>query len=648
MANTTQTGGYNGGASTAAVSGSTNRYVASGGGATHIAKVEGLLSALSQYAGNNASPILIVSGGGGGGYKHNTSGYFGEGGSGGGIQGVNGTNGTAGGGFYGTGGTQTTGGVAYNNTSYGIAGFGYGGQVGSGMHGSSGGGGYYGGGGSAGMSSTANSSGGGGSGYIGHSLLQNKVMYCYNCTVSNAENTKTKSTTCTNSVATANCAKIGNGYAKIKQVVSDYKVNYGKTFATQYFTAPITGTYKIELWGAQGGNATIDSYSATGGKGGYTSGNIFLNIGETLLVEVGEAYNGVSENHCYNGGGRGSISTSETILNANGGGATDVRLTSSLNSRIMVAAGGGGSIASSGWNNNGGAGGGLIGSNGIVKKTGTENLSASLGGTQIPDTSGNSYGGTFGMGGSRTPQTGQWTYSPGGGGGYYGGGAGRSASAVVSTAGGGSSFISGYAGVNAITSETDQTPANQTLHYSGKYFTNGQMTAGTNSGHGKAQISLLNTSSTPNRTNPQLNNVRYVRDCINGNNKNYSNHWVELQIIKDGMNIAKGILPTGISSAYPERPLSWITDGDITTKNWVDTSYSETTTTSRLQCLTIDLGDIFNVDEIAVWHYFGNSDRSYNNHSLKVSSDNNNWVTIIDNVSGVVETSTGIRVNAYS
>ena len=53
---------------------------------------------------------------------------------------------------------------------------------------------------------------------------------------------------------------------------------------------------------------------------------------------------------------------------------------------------------------------------------------------------------------------------------------------------GGSSFISGYSGCNAITSATDRTPSGQPNHYSGKVFTNMTMTAGANSGNGKAAI----------------------------------------------------------------------------------------------------------------------------------------------------------------
>lgn len=55
----------------------------------------------------------------------------------------------------------------------------------------------------------------GGSSYIGNALLTNKVMYCYNCTESSTETTKTISTTCHSSTPTENCAKEGNGYARI-------------------------------------------------------------------------------------------------------------------------------------------------------------------------------------------------------------------------------------------------------------------------------------------------------------------------------------------------------------------------------------------------------------------------------------------------
>lgn len=78
--------------------------------------------------------------------------------------------------------------------------------------GGGGGGGLYGG------STGFGHSGGGGSGYIGNSLLTNKAMYCYNCEESSEESTKTISTTCAEETPTSNCAKIGNGYARITYI----------------------------------------------------------------------------------------------------------------------------------------------------------------------------------------------------------------------------------------------------------------------------------------------------------------------------------------------------------------------------------------------------------------------------------------------
>ncbi|WP_317897967.1 glycine-rich protein [Aurantibacillus circumpalustris] len=106
---------------------------AGGGGASHIATVTGVLSALSS----NTSAIIIVAGGGGG------SGYAGVGGNGGGVTGGNGNSGTGGttGGTFGVGAIGTTAGTC-----------------------GGGGGGWFGG----NLGSPGNTGGaGGGSGYIG-------------------------------------------------------------------------------------------------------------------------------------------------------------------------------------------------------------------------------------------------------------------------------------------------------------------------------------------------------------------------------------------------------------------------------------------------------------------------------------------------
>ena len=68
---------------------------------------------------------------------------------------------------------------------------------------------------SGGGGCTDNGTGGGGSSYIGNPSLTDKAMYCYNCEESTEVSTKTISTTCTSATPTINCAKPGNGYARI-------------------------------------------------------------------------------------------------------------------------------------------------------------------------------------------------------------------------------------------------------------------------------------------------------------------------------------------------------------------------------------------------------------------------------------------------
>ena len=196
-------GGYNGGGNGGDVS--STRYNGGGGGATHIATKSGLLSTLST----NQQAILIVAGGGGGAGGWEPSTYeIRLGGSGGGFNGVNGEPRLQSNDVYGVSGKQTesgSGGTFGQGRSYKyVSSYQYG--IGGG------GGGFYGGG------VNDSCAGGGGSGYIGSSLLTNKAMYCYNCTASTATATKTISTTCTNKTATQNCAKRGNGYAKITYI----------------------------------------------------------------------------------------------------------------------------------------------------------------------------------------------------------------------------------------------------------------------------------------------------------------------------------------------------------------------------------------------------------------------------------------------
>ncbi|WP_024990762.1 glycine rich domain-containing protein, partial [Segatella albensis] len=112
------------------------------------------------------------------------------------------------------------------------------------------------------------------------------------------------------------------------------------------FTAPLNTNYKIECWGASGGNAVV----GYGGGGGYVSGEISLTKDLVLYVYIGQRGNNrdnYSSTYMFNGGGYAN--KIGECCGACGGGATDIRTTNgnwdnstSLDTRIMIAGGGGG------------------------------------------------------------------------------------------------------------------------------------------------------------------------------------------------------------------------------------------------------------------------------------------------------------------
>ena len=243
--------------------------------------------------------------------------------------------------------------------------------------------------------------------------------------------------------------------------------NMYSTSGEQIFTVPVTGTYKLEVWGAQGGGTN-------GGYGAYSVGSIKLNKDQKLYINVGG--NTSTGTGGYNGGG----SVVENVYG--GGGATHIATVSGLlstlsskTSNILIVAGGGGE----GNSYAGGGGGGISGVNGVGDDKGTGGTQTA-GGTSVASGSGGSMGGgtgAFGIGG-----TGDW-YSEslgGGGGGYYGGGSGggnggngggggstyfnysSAGYKGMGGAGGGISGVSGYR--NTVGTETS-TPGTQSSGY---------------------------------------------------------------------------------------------------------------------------------------------------------------------------------------
>ena len=235
---------------------------------------------------------------------------------------------------------------------------------------------------------------------------------------------------------------------------------------------PADGNYKIEAFGASGGNY--------GGLGSRMSGTFSLSKDELIYIAVGQKG---TQNTGYNesaGGGGGSfvVKDASALLVAGGGGggiqagSLDGGTTTTANNDSGVAAqnagGSNGSGGSSGGNWGGAGGGGFSGEGGngnnsgsVLQNSGGKNWAGGL----IGGLGGGSYGKDGGFGGG-----GASSWASGGGGGYSGG-AGKYSIGQgneKASGGGGGSYNSG----------TDQ-----------------NNTAGANEGHGKVIITLLQSTN---------------------------------------------------------------------------------------------------------------------------------------------------------
>ena len=207
--------------------------------------------------------------------------------------------------------------------------------------------------------------------------------------------------------------------------------NYAYTGGVQTFAVPATGTYKLEVWGAQGGGAgSADTSDArkVGGKGGYSYGNAVLTAGQTIYIVVGgQGSYGTQSNAAsglaggYNGGGNGGGQTPAGTYKGggSGGGATHIGrqnavLKNTTSSNVYIVAGGGGAGYYHEWDEH------------------------DLGGTDGEGGNG-SGGGAYGQGGNG----GGGVQAAGGGGGWAGGVA---SSGQFTTATGGTGYIGGVTG----------------------------------------------------------------------------------------------------------------------------------------------------------------------------------------------------------
>lgn len=209
------------------------------------------------------------------------------------------------------------------------------------------------------------------------------------------------------------------------------------TGTVQTYVVPYDAIYKLQVWGASGGDGTNGRSHA--GYGGYTEGKITLTAGDVLYIYVGQAgVGGTSggDSTRFNGGGKANHAGSWS--RGSGGGATHIAKVSGLLSTldqnindILIVAGGGGGAGYYAGNEygTGGSGGGYIGGNGVMRTSGT----AGTGATQQAGGTGAETG-SFGKGADKSDSSGYG--GSGGGGGFYGGGS----SSNTSGAGGGSGY----------------------------------------------------------------------------------------------------------------------------------------------------------------------------------------------------------------
>ena len=205
----------------------------------------------------------------------------------------------------------------------------------------------------------------------------------------------------------------------------DYVLNkpFEYTNAAQPFDVIVTGYYKFEVWGAEGGYRSNQSYS---GKGGYSAGTIKLNAGDKLYVYTGGQ------------GGATTCSTKTSSICAGGfngggyrynypggGGASDIRINEdSLLARVIVAGGGGsdGATTKTGMYGGGTSGGAATQSYGSYGYGGTQTgftTTVTALTTQPTTNSSSNYPGGFGFGGFGVYKSSG--YAGAGGGGWYGG-----------------------------------------------------------------------------------------------------------------------------------------------------------------------------------------------------------------------------------
>lgn len=116
---------------------------------------------------------------------------------------------------------------------------------------------------------------------------------------------------------------------------------FNSTTGVEKYTANASGTYILEVYGAQGGDVSNGNTTYTGGNGGYSKGTIELEKGQTIYIHVGKK-----------GEDQTVTDENKTSMNVSNGEATyisteeDVTIDESQEDDILIVANGGGGATS--------------------------------------------------------------------------------------------------------------------------------------------------------------------------------------------------------------------------------------------------------------------------------------------------------------
>lgn len=153
----------------------------------------------------------------------------------------------------------------------------------------------------------------------------------------------------------------------------------------------------------------------------------------------------------------------------------------------------------------------------------------------------------------------------------------------------------------------DNTSYNVNETFNDKYFLNTSFKENTGN-----TINSINVKYTETiRKNKDLNQVRYIKDCISKNNVDDINMWSEIRAIVKGENVAlnKEIKIYDEKNNQIESDINFITDGNINTFQ------------SEGYCIIVDLGRTYNIDYLYLYHDI-DTNKKYYDYNLSVSSAN--------------------------